>query len=361
MALTITVAGAVLSGFAFSSVAATQEAEGGYQPPNSLVLYGAEGTAAATATVEEVYGPVERGADPRRPDAARRDPGRGAQRPVADRSGRSAGSGAGSVTDADSLAALVTAADREAGASPRWRTGGVVVLAGAGRARRRRRASCGSRAAQRRRRRRSTGCRRSRRRPAGVLRRQRRPDRRHVFVSARHGRAARAPALDGRRDFAQTLLLGGGAVHPGRAGPAGGLRDLRPEPTTRSGCGSSRCSTSAWWSPGCSAPWSSASRWRWPRPRAATTWPPWPRSGRGRGGGGRWGRCTGCSSGSSAASSGWRSALPSGLAFTQVDGLPGVDVPWLSSLGTVASVLVLGLVAGWVVTPSRLRLTRRTA
>ena len=30
--------------------------------------------------------------------------------------------------------------------------------------------------------------------------------------------------------------------------------------------------------------------------------------------------------------------VPSGLAFTQVDGLPGVDVPWVSSLGTVASV-----------------------
>jgi putative ABC transport system permease protein len=53
--------------------------------------------------------------------------------------------------------------------------------------------------------------------------------------------------------------------------------------------------------------------------------------------------------------------MPSGAAFTQVDGLPGIDVPWIASLGTVASVVVLGLAAGWVVTPSRLRLTRRTA
>jgi putative ABC transport system permease protein len=52
--------------------------------------------------------------------------------------------------------------------------------------------------------------------------------------------------------------------------------------------------------------------------------------------------------------------LPAGMAFTQVDGLAGVDVPWLATVGTLAVVLVAAPTAGWVVSPSRLRLTRRT-
>ena len=61
MALTITVAGAVLSGFAFSSVAATQEAERrlpAAELAGALRRRRAAGEA-AIATVEEVYGPVE--------------------------------------------------------------------------------------------------------------------------------------------------------------------------------------------------------------------------------------------------------------------------------------------------------------
>ncbi|HET6561014.1 MAG TPA: FtsX-like permease family protein [Marmoricola sp.] len=53
--------------------------------------------------------------------------------------------------------------------------------------------------------------------------------------------------------------------------------------------------------------------------------------------------------------------VPAGAALTQVDGLAGVDVPWLATSGTLLVVLLAAPVAGWVVTPSRLRLTRRTA
>jgi putative ABC transport system permease protein len=53
-------------------------------------------------------------------------------------------------------------------------------------------------------------------------------------------------------------------------------------------------------------------------------------------------------------------ALPSGVAFTQLDGLAGVDLPWLATGATLALVLAASLLAGWAVTPSRLRLTRRT-
>jgi hypothetical protein len=53
--------------------------------------------------------------------------------------------------------------------------------------------------------------------------------------------------------------------------------------------------------------------------------------------------------------------VPAGAALTQVDGLPGVDVPWLATAGTMLVVLLAAPVAGWLVTPSRLRLTRRTA
>jgi hypothetical protein len=51
--------------------------------------------------------------------------------------------------------------------------------------------------------------------------------------------------------------------------------------------------------------------------------------------------------------------LPAALAFVQLDGRAGVDVPWLSFLGTLAAVALLSPVAGWAVTPTRLRLTRR--
>jgi putative ABC transport system permease protein len=53
--------------------------------------------------------------------------------------------------------------------------------------------------------------------------------------------------------------------------------------------------------------------------------------------------------------------VPAGAALTQVDGLSGVVVPWLATAGTLLVVLVSAPVAGWLVTPSRLRLTRRTA
>jgi putative ABC transport system permease protein len=51
--------------------------------------------------------------------------------------------------------------------------------------------------------------------------------------------------------------------------------------------------------------------------------------------------------------------LPGALAFVQMDGLARVDVPWLSFLGTLVAVTLLSPVAGWLVTPSRLPLTRR--
>jgi putative ABC transport system permease protein len=53
--------------------------------------------------------------------------------------------------------------------------------------------------------------------------------------------------------------------------------------------------------------------------------------------------------------------VPAGLSFTQVDGLAGFDVPWLATGGTVLVVLLLSWVIGAVVTPSHFRLTRRTA
>jgi len=53
--------------------------------------------------------------------------------------------------------------------------------------------------------------------------------------------------------------------------------------------------------------------------------------------------------------------VPAGAALTQLDGLPGVDVPWLATAGTMLVVALAAPVAGWLVTPSRLRLTRRTA
>jgi len=53
--------------------------------------------------------------------------------------------------------------------------------------------------------------------------------------------------------------------------------------------------------------------------------------------------------------------VPAGLALTQVDGLPGVDMAWLPTVGTIAVVLALSWLAGGIVTPSKFRLTRRVA
>lgn len=53
--------------------------------------------------------------------------------------------------------------------------------------------------------------------------------------------------------------------------------------------------------------------------------------------------------------------LPGGAAFLQLDGRAGTDIPWPSFLGTAVAVVVLSPVAGWLVTPHRLRLTRRIA
>lgn len=50
-----------------------------------------------------------------------------------------------------------------------------------------------------------------------------------------------------------------------------------------------------------------------------------------------------------------------GVSLGQVDGLPGVAVPWGPTAATLVAVLVLAPVAGWMVTPSRLDLSRRTA
>jgi putative ABC transport system permease protein len=50
-----------------------------------------------------------------------------------------------------------------------------------------------------------------------------------------------------------------------------------------------------------------------------------------------------------------------GACLGQVDGLPGVDVPWTATAATLVAVLVLAPVTGWLVTPSKLDLSRRTA
>ena len=52
--------------------------------------------------------------------------------------------------------------------------------------------------------------------------------------------------------------------------------------------------------------------------------------------------------------------VAAGLSLTQVDGLPGVVMPWLSTFGTLGVVTVAAAAAGWLVTPTRLTLTRRT-
>ncbi len=52
-------------------------------------------------------------------------------------------------------------------------------------------------------------------------------------------------------------------------------------------------------------------------------------------------------------------SLPAGLALTQIDGLAGTTVPWLSVTSTLLAVPLFGALAGWVVTPRRLSLVRR--
>jgi putative ABC transport system permease protein len=75
----------------------------------------------------------------------------------------------------------------------------------------------------------------------------------------------------------------------------------------------------------------------------------------------RFGAMHGLFLGLAGAALGVASGVPAGLALSQVDGLAGVDLPWLTTAGTVLVVLVAAPLAGWVVTPSRLRLDRRTA
>jgi putative ABC transport system permease protein len=52
--------------------------------------------------------------------------------------------------------------------------------------------------------------------------------------------------------------------------------------------------------------------------------------------------------------------LPSGASLMQADGLPGIAVPWLPIAAALLVVPVLAAAAGWVVTPTRLPLGRRT-
>ena len=52
--------------------------------------------------------------------------------------------------------------------------------------------------------------------------------------------------------------------------------------------------------------------------------------------------------------------MPAGAALTQVDGVPGIAVPWLSVGGVLLVVPLLAWIAGWLVTSTRLTLVRRT-
>ena len=53
--------------------------------------------------------------------------------------------------------------------------------------------------------------------------------------------------------------------------------------------------------------------------------------------------------------------LPAGAALMQVDGAPGVVVPWTGLGALLVGVPLLGWVAGWLVTSTRLTMVRRTA
>jgi putative ABC transport system permease protein len=53
--------------------------------------------------------------------------------------------------------------------------------------------------------------------------------------------------------------------------------------------------------------------------------------------------------------------VPAGAALLQVDGAPGVAIPWLNLGSALLVVPLLGWLAGWLVTSTRLTLVRRTA
>ncbi len=53
--------------------------------------------------------------------------------------------------------------------------------------------------------------------------------------------------------------------------------------------------------------------------------------------------------------------VPAGLAFAQLDGVPGVGMPWLTTGGTAVVVMLLSWAIGAVVTPTRVPLTRRAS
>ncbi|MGH3330531.1 MAG: FtsX-like permease family protein, partial [Nocardioidaceae bacterium] len=51
--------------------------------------------------------------------------------------------------------------------------------------------------------------------------------------------------------------------------------------------------------------------------------------------------------------------VPAGASLMQVDGLPGVALPWVAVAATLAAVPLMAGAAGWVVTPRRVPLVRR--
>lgn len=53
-------------------------------------------------------------------------------------------------------------------------------------------------------------------------------------------------------------------------------------------------------------------------------------------------------------------AAPAGVSISQVDGLAGTAVPWATLLGTVVVAPLFAAAAGWLVTPTRLSMVRRT-
>jgi putative ABC transport system permease protein len=52
--------------------------------------------------------------------------------------------------------------------------------------------------------------------------------------------------------------------------------------------------------------------------------------------------------------------VPAGAALLQVDGVPGVAIPWLDIGSVLLVVPLLGWLAGWLVSSTRLTLVRRT-
>lgn len=53
--------------------------------------------------------------------------------------------------------------------------------------------------------------------------------------------------------------------------------------------------------------------------------------------------------------------VPAGLALTQIDGLPGIDMAWLPTIAVVPVLLIASWLVGGLVTPSRFAITRRVA